>query len=233
MPVEPFQARVAQLALRAAAAQGFALAGGNALAAHGLLSRPTEDVDLFTPQPGGPGRVLDAVQAALVADGFEVQVVRSPAEHGGEFAQLQVSRDGRTTQLDLGRDWRAREVVTLEVGPVLHLDDAVGAKVTALLGRGLPRDYLDVAAALDRFSRPRLLELAFERDPGLRVVDVALAMRRLDRLSDVPFEQYGLRPQDVTALRARFGDWPRDGDLDDVARAAHGRAITKRDEPSE
>jgi hypothetical protein len=43
MALDAFQARVAQLALGAAAAHGFALAGGNVLAAHGLLSRPTED----------------------------------------------------------------------------------------------------------------------------------------------------------------------------------------------
>lgn len=223
MPVEPFQARVAQLALDAAAGQGFALAGGNALAAHGLLSRPTEDVDLFTPLPGGPGRVVEAVQAALLADGFDVEVVRSPAEHGGEFAQLQVSREGHTTQLDLGRDWRAHDVVTLEIGPVLHLEDAVGSKVTALLGRGLPRDYIDVAASLSRFSRLRLLELAFQRDPGLRADDVALAMVRLDRLGDEPFQLYGLRPEDVNALRQRFEDWPRKTVVDEEARAAHQR----------
>jgi hypothetical protein len=81
-----------------------------------------------------------------------VRVSRSPTDHDGEFAQLQVSRGDRTTQLDLARDWRACELVTLEVGPVLHLKDAVGAKVTAMLGRGLPRDYLDIGAALDRFG---------------------------------------------------------------------------------
>jgi hypothetical protein len=223
VPVEPFQARVAQLALDAAAVHGFALAGGNALAAHGLLSRPTEDVDLFTPLPGGPGQVVVAVEAALTADGFDVQVVRSPADHGGEFAQLQVSREGRKTQLDLGRDWRAHDAVTLEIGPVLHLDDAVGSKFTALLGRGLPRDYIDVAASLSRFSRSRLLELAFERDPGLRVDDVALAMMRLDRLGNEPFQLYGLRPEDVNALRQRFEDWPRESAVDEEALAAHQR----------
>ena len=223
MPVEPFQARVAQLALSAAAAEGFALAGGNVLAAHGLLSRPTEDVDLFSPLPGGPGRVVEAVEAALMAHGFDVQVVRSPAEHSGEFAQLQVSREGRTTQLDLGRDWRAHDVVTFEIGPVLHLEDAVGSKVTAMLGRGLPRDYIDVAAALRRFSRARLLELAFERDPGLRVDDVALAMGRLDRLGTEPFQLYGLQSDDVDALRDQFQDWPRGSAPDEEARAARQR----------
>jgi hypothetical protein len=229
MALDEFQARVAQVALRAAAAHGFALAGGNALVAHGLLSRPTEDVDLFTPQPGGPGRVLEPVMAALQGAGFTVRVIRSPADHDGEFAQLQVSRDERTTQLDLARDWRACALVTFEVGPVLSLEDAVGAKVTAMLGRGLPRDYLDIGAALDRFGRGRLLELGFERDPGLRVADVAIAMHRLDRLGDVTFERYGLTPAQVSALRARFAEWPRDSELDDVARTEHHRAHTQRD----
>lgn len=181
MPVEAFKARVARLALAAAADQGFALAGGNALAAHGLLSRLTQDVDVFSPQPGGAARVLGGVRAALEADGFHVQITRGSADEEAEFAQLHVSRDGQTTQLDLGRDWRAHNAVTLDIGPVLHLDDAVGAKVTALLGRGLARDYIDVAAALTRYPRRRLLELAFQRDPGLRVVDVALAAQRLYR----------------------------------------------------
>ncbi len=78
--IDPFQARVAQLALAAAAGQGFALAGGNALVAHGLLARPTEDVDLFTPEAGGPGRVFQAVRDALVSDGFAVHVTRAPGE---------------------------------------------------------------------------------------------------------------------------------------------------------
>ena len=39
MPMDPFQARVAQVALQAAAGRTFALAGSNALIAHGLLTR--------------------------------------------------------------------------------------------------------------------------------------------------------------------------------------------------
>jgi Nucleotidyl transferase AbiEii toxin, Type IV TA system len=221
VPVEPFKARVAQLALAAAAAEGFALAGGNALAAHGILSRPTQDVDLFSPQPGGTGRVLDSVVAALIADGFEVKVVRGSAEPGADFAQLHVSCGGETTQLGLGRDWRAHDAVTLDIGPVLHLDDAVGAKVTALLGRGLARDYIDVGAALTRYPRQRLLEMAFQRDPGLRVLDVALAAQRLDHLPDEQFGRYDLNAEQIDELRRRFADWPRDSGADQLAQRAH------------
>ncbi|MBA3249942.1 MAG: hypothetical protein H0T66_06480 [Geodermatophilaceae bacterium] len=49
---------------------------------------------------------------------------------------------------------------------MLHIDDAVGSKVTALVGRGLPRDFIDVAATLARYSREQLMSLAFARDPG-------------------------------------------------------------------
>ncbi|MFV2018338.1 nucleotidyl transferase AbiEii/AbiGii toxin family protein [Micromonospora sp. LOL_023] len=50
---EEFQAEVARLALVVASRHGFALAGGHALIAHGVVDRPTEDVDLFTDQTGG------------------------------------------------------------------------------------------------------------------------------------------------------------------------------------
>ena len=44
MPISDLQREVATIALRAAARHGFALAGGNALIAHGVIDRPTEDV---------------------------------------------------------------------------------------------------------------------------------------------------------------------------------------------
>jgi microcompartment protein CcmL/EutN len=53
MPVSDLHRRVAAVALTAAAGHGFALGGGNALLAHGVISRPTEDVDLFTDREHG------------------------------------------------------------------------------------------------------------------------------------------------------------------------------------
>jgi hypothetical protein len=44
MPISEMQREVATPALRAAARNGFALAGGNALIAHGINDRPTDDV---------------------------------------------------------------------------------------------------------------------------------------------------------------------------------------------
>src|SRR5580693_10120957 len=70
MPIDKLQREVAAIALRAAARHGFALAGGNALIAHGLIDRPTEDVDLFSDQETGVAAAADAVETALRAAGF-------------------------------------------------------------------------------------------------------------------------------------------------------------------
>jgi len=51
-------------------ARGFALGGGNALLAYGLISRPTRDVDLFTDQEHGVQAAAGAVEAALRDAGF-------------------------------------------------------------------------------------------------------------------------------------------------------------------
>jgi len=219
VPLDPFQADVAQIALAAAEGHDFALAGGNALIAHGLVSRVTEDVDLFTTRAGGPGHVTQAVVAALRAGGCEVTVRRTSTD--GDFTRLAVGRDGRWTQLELARDWRAHAAVRLGIGPVLHVEDAIANKVCAMIGRSLPRDYIDVAGAAASTTRAELLRTAFEHDPGLRVEDVTGAMHQLDQLRTEDFARYGLDEDAVAHIRATFVDWPRDPAADDEGHAVH------------
>ena len=47
MPIDELQREVATIALRTAARHGFALAGGNALIAHGIVDRPTDDIIMW------------------------------------------------------------------------------------------------------------------------------------------------------------------------------------------
>ena len=222
--LEAFQAEVAWTALAAIGGHGFALAGAGALIAHGLVDRLTQDLDLFSPLPGGAGQVTATLQQALLDAGFQVTVDSTPTSVSGDFARLEVTRGDRSVQIDLGRDWRQHPPIILAVGPVLALDDAVGNKVGAMIGRGLPRDYLDVAAALRRYDRGQLLELGFRRDPGLRVVDVALAMRRLDQIPDRQFAVYDLTPGQGAAARAAFRHWPREPSRDVQGDRAHLQA---------
>jgi Nucleotidyl transferase AbiEii toxin, Type IV TA system len=138
--MEPRQERIAKIALAAGARYGLALAGGYAVRAHGIGSRPSGDVDLFTTWQHRDDfpELTSAVVSALTAAGYATSVIMS----GETFARLIVTDplDGQAEKLELSADWRAHDPVQLDVGPVLHPDDAVANKVCALFGRALPRD---------------------------------------------------------------------------------------------
>lgn len=230
MPIDPLQAEVTRIAL-AAAGHEFALAGGNALIVHGVVSRATADIDLFSPLAGGAGQVAAAVREALTDAGFTVELVAGLTEGNDDFGRFQITRGDDAVLLDLARDWRAHPPVVLPVGPVLALEDAVAAKAAAMVGRGLPRDYIDIAAAMAYFDRTRLMQLAFSCDPGLRMEDFAHAAQRLDQLADDQFAHYGLPPDQVAELRAEFAAWPRSADNDLAARAAYQVAHAEHPPP--
>lgn len=110
---------------------------------------------------------------------------------------------------------RAHEPVLTDVGPVLDLEDVVAGKVCALASRAYERDYLDTAAALERFSPDELIALARRLDPGLEGLDFAEAAQRLDQMPDRAFTAFGLTQQDVVRMRERFAAWPRDAEAAD------------------
>jgi hypothetical protein len=216
-PPDPFQAEVARLALAVTRDHGFALAGGHALIAHGIIERPTEDVDLFTDEKGGVPAAGELVVAALTAAGLVVQEVPETTELGDVFYGFEndmieyvVSRGQEVMRLQLVCFDRARGPVLMDIGPVLHLDDVIGTKVAALATRAYPRDFVDVGAALARYTRAELRDLALRADPALTDEEFADAMRRFDRLDDdVLYDQYGLSGEQVAEIRSRFADWPR------------------------
>jgi predicted nucleotidyltransferase component of viral defense system len=100
--------------------------------------------------------------------------------------------------------------VTMEVGPVLDLEDVVGGKVCALASRAEPRDYVDTAAALERYSIDQVIDFARRLDPGLEDRDFTEAGGRLDQWDDAAFASFELGPAGLAGLRRRFAEWPRD-----------------------
>jgi hypothetical protein len=213
---DPFHVDVARLALSAAEKYGFALGGGHALVAHGVLRRPTDDIDLFTDAEGGVRDATLVMLDVFETAGYEIEPVDDGTELGDlfegfddAFVEFDIWRDDRAVRMSLARMDRAHAPVGLEVGPVMHLDDLMGAKMCALGTRAEVRDYVDVAAALDRYPRERLVALARTRDPGLDAADFAAAATRLDAIPDDVFGRYDLTPDDIATLRRRFAGWPR------------------------
>ena len=216
MPIDELQREVATIALRTAARHGFALAGGNALIAHGIIDRPTDDVDLFSDQETAVSDAAAAVENALRQAGFEAER-RDQTGLGDIFYGMGeglaewiiTAPGGQQTMLQMAYFDRTRGPVTMDVGPVLDLEDLAGSKVCALASRVEPRDYVDTAAALRRYTPDQLISFARRLDPGLEDRDFADAGTQLDRMPDGLFTRYGLTPQDVARLRQQFAAWPR------------------------
>jgi Nucleotidyl transferase AbiEii toxin, Type IV TA system len=205
-------------ALRAAAGYGFALGGGNALIQHGVISRPTQDVDLFTDHETGVRAAAGAVEAALREAGFRAErqdetggLAEIFPDIGEGLAEWIITAPGgEQMALQMAYFDRSREPVITDVGPVLDLEDAVGGKVCALASRAYERDYLDTAAALERYSPAELIAFARRLDPGLGGEDFAEAGQQLDQMPDRAFASFGLSQPDVARLRERFAAWPRE-----------------------
>ena len=217
MPLSPLHHHVASIALGAAAGHGFALGGGNALLAHGVITRPTQDVDLFTDREHGVEAAAEAVEAALRDAGFEAERQDQDADLADIFPGMGeglaewivAAPDGQELTLQLAYFDRARDPVQMEVGPVLDIEDVAGGKACALASRVEPRDYADTARMLERFGPAELISFARRLDPGLTARDFADAGRQIDLIDDEAFARYGLTTRDVAIMRERFAAWPR------------------------
>ncbi|CAN5319522.1 hypothetical protein BH09ACT6_BH09ACT6_02910 [soil metagenome] len=205
---EELQRDVTRAVLRALEGTSFALAGSGAIREHGIIDRPTQDIDLFTSDVDEArfDTAVDTVVDDLRSTGHVVDERRRVVR----FAQLLVTTaDGRFVEIDMGVDSREGEPVTLSVGSVLGLDDAVGNKVSALYSRAEDRDYLDVDAirASGKFTDAQLVEAARERDAGFEVPMFITQLDGAQRLRPERVADYGVQPAQLDAIKERFGQW--------------------------
>jgi len=207
---EPLHLVLAEIGLRAGGPFGFALAGGHAVAAHGIIDRPSEDVDLFADwqRRADFPTAVDAVIFAFEREGFDV-VVDLRLE---TFARLHVSRPvepDRQHRVELVANWRAQPPVEMQIGPVLHPDDVMAGKMDALYNRAAARDFIDIDAAITRgrYTPEQLCTLASEADAGFDRQFFAQMLGAIGRFDDQDFIDYGLEPDQVAAMRDRFRAW--------------------------
>jgi hypothetical protein len=206
--MDALQTRMATVGLRALAGDGFVLAGGYALRAHGFGERGSDDIDLFT-DVMDTDRFAAAVERLIQAyreDGLAAEVARQAPL----FARLVVTADGTTAKADLGVDHRMFPPAQLPIGPVLSAADAVGSKVGAVYSRLEPRDLMDVQAVLDsgRYDLDALLALADQREAT--PLDRPMFAQQLlagSRLPAAGFERYGATPDLIDRIRATARAW--------------------------
>lgn len=195
-------------------ARGFALAGGSALLALGTIDRPTRDIDAFvaakaeTP-PGDVGPLVAALRGRLLNDGWAVAVDRELVT----FARLVATRDGDAVEIDLAVD--SPPLYPLEVVdglPVLSGPDLAARKILAILDRAEGRDFTDLKALAEQFTKDDCIRWARDLDDGVRPSDVAAAMAKLERLDDADLP---CSPASAPSLRAWFEGWSAELALED------------------
>lgn len=207
--MEPLQEQLVRIGLSIAGERDFVLGGGHAVQMHGMGDRPSEDIDLFSPHRGSPIEVADQVVAAYQRHGLSVRMILRTAD----LVQMIVSNDhGQSCKVDLGVFWQANVPTMLEVGPVLHPDDAVAGKMDALFNRWAPRDFIDVDAIVrsGRYTQEDLVANASEHNPGFDRAMFAESLSYLRRIPDREFMAYGAADADIEAMRERFGSWEED-----------------------
>ena len=199
---EDMQRDITRIALEGAEDNGFALAGSGAIREHGFIA-----ARLRMPRKVIAGGAVDEMQQRLRAAGYTVQV----DQRSDAFARMEVSARGLETSIDLGIDWRSREPVQLEIGPVLAVEDAVANKVAALYSRGEARDYLDVDAirASGRYSDAQLIALAENADPGFERPMFAERLEMSERIQPREVAIYGVSPTALDEIKGRSQKWAR------------------------
>lgn len=198
--LSPFQEDIARLLATLPEADGFALAGGAALIARGIVDRQTEDLDFFGRESPAVDRLAPAFEQAIRSAGITVTRLR---EAPG-FVRLELNRGEQRCEVDLGYDARLWPLQQTPLGPTISDDELAADKTLALFGRAAARDYIDVHALARRHGEARLLELAAAKDRGFSAPHLAEALQAIDRLDR---EQFDVNDDTYQEVRQWAAQW--------------------------
>jgi hypothetical protein len=205
--LEGFHLKVSQIVLRAIEPYGFALGGGYALQVHGIVDRPSKDIDNYVSQTDE--KLFDDAEAA-VRKALEDEGLSSVVGYSDSwFKALQVF-DPATEEavvVDLGYDYRKNEpVIIAGFGPVLDIEDIITGKVRAFWDRQAARDYIDIDAILQtgHWTPSDLLTVLQHVRPEANTETFAEALRSADAIDNDEYEGYHLNQEDAANMVARL-----------------------------
>lgn len=198
--ITEFQGEVARVFFSLPEADSFLLAGGLALAVHGLSDRPTEDLDAFTSRPGDVATAVVAFVRAAAQRQWAVDIV----QESESFVRLSVT--GKTSLIvDIALDSPPDLPPTMSIlGPTFAPKELAARKLLALFDRAMPRDFVDLFRLVQHWDRDELMSMAEAIDPGFEAAAFETAVRQLDRYrnEDVP-----IGVAELPELRAYFQSW--------------------------
>jgi hypothetical protein len=198
-----FQLEVARLFFSLPASKGFLLAGGAALLAQHLTTRPTEDLDFFTaPEHGHVPAARDALEAAARELGWRTERIHDT----DTFCRLVIRSGTAEVLTDLAVNPPPDFPPSLTAaGPTLAPEELAGHKLLALYDRAAARDFVDVYLLALRFGQNILLARAAQIDAGFDVKVLADMIATLDRFTDDEIPVTSHLP--VSEVRAFYTTW--------------------------
>ncbi len=126
--ITDFQEEVARVFFAMPEADSFLLAGGLALAAHGLTTRPTEDLDAFTSRAGDVSKAFEAFARAADEWHWSVDVVQATEN----FVRTRVSARYELI-VDIALDSPPHLPPTMSIlGPTFAPEELAARKLLAL-----------------------------------------------------------------------------------------------------
>lgn len=168
--------------------------------ARGDIDRGTQDLDFFGLHQSDVQRLLPAAEKALEASGFEVRRVLE----GPGFVRLVVQRGAEVTEVDLAADARLFPLEIENGLPVLNSTELAVDKVLAIFSRAEARDFVDLAAVVDRHGLEALFRLAAEKDRGFSIEVFAEMLQRFARLRQ---DEFSIDAAEHQALAAIVQKW--------------------------
>jgi predicted nucleotidyltransferase component of viral defense system len=197
-----FQNEIVRLFFSLPASHGFLLAGGGALLASNLTSRPTQDLDFFgVPDVVDIGAARDQLVESLTSKSIKCEHVHE----SDRFVRLRLSTGVEELVVDLAIESPpGRPPAMTIVGPTFDPEELAGRKLAALFSRAEARDFTDVFELARRFDRHLVLLRATEVDLGIEPRMLATMMRTISRFTD---DELPIEVSEVMAVRAFFGSW--------------------------
>ena len=178
----PLQAEVWRVIGRLGKDHGFALAGGAALIAYGIIDRPTSDLDVVGPSGVTVEAFVEQVERELQSLSFRTERITDYPQ----LVRMRIHRDDEELGIDIGVDCRSLAPVATRYGLLLDELDVAGGKVDAFVNRREPRDLDDLIALEARHGLETLCRLAAEKDPTFRPGELDMALKGIE--SDPTFD---------------------------------------------
>ncbi|MBO3744462.1 nucleotidyl transferase AbiEii/AbiGii toxin family protein [Streptosporangiaceae bacterium NEAU-GS5] len=177
--------------------------------AHGFTDRPSKDLDFATAADRPIIEVAEGCAEAFRKAGFDVTIL--DGNHYRYVRLLVIDPIAeRSCEFDVMREaLQQRPAICGELW-VVSLEDAIGLKMRALVGRSVPRDVIDIASVSHLYSFRGLESLARLHSDEFEMSELVARLEYIEFIEDDAFADYGIEEDRIKEIRRFAQAWVDD-----------------------